>query len=198
MHEVRSANRYLILVKHAPPVVVPGVKPARWVLSDESRANCTVLADRLRPYHPALIAASDEPKAAETAHLVAAALGHTAPIRHDHDLREHERRPEDFFASTAVFHHAVRRFFDHPADLVFGTETAAAAGTRFTAAIRRLLAETPAGNLIVVAHGTVISLFTAAHAGLVPFPLWQSLGLPSYVVLALPDLRHIETCMSVG
>jgi broad specificity phosphatase PhoE len=191
------AERHLILVKHAPPTVVPGSPPARWVLSDAGRASCIPLAERLRPFYPAMIAASDEPKAAETARLLATALGHAEPIRHDHDLREHERRPEDFFDSTAAFHDAVRRFFAHPEEIVFGRESASAAGTRFAAAIHRVIAETPRGNLVVVAHGTVISLFAAAHAGLAPFPLWQSLQLPSYIILALPGFRHIETCPSV-
>jgi broad specificity phosphatase PhoE len=168
------------------------------MLSDEGRASCAPLAGHLGNYCPALIAASDEPKAAETARLLATALGHAAPIHHDHDLREHERRPEDYFASPAAFHDAVREFFARPNDLVFGTETATAAGTRFAAAIHRLLADTPDGNLIVVAHGTVISLFAAAHAGLAPFPLWRSLDLPAYVVLALPELHHVETRASLA
>lgn len=193
----RAARQYLILVKHALPTVVPGTPPARWLLSAEGRASCDALADHLRPYFPAQIATSDEPKATETAHLLAAALGHSAPMRHDHDLREHERRPEDFFESTTAFHAAVRRFFAQPDTLVFGRETAATAGTRFAAAIARQLAAAPGVNLIVVAHGTVISLFAAAHAGLASFPLWRSLGLPSYVVLSLPDLSHVETRIAV-
>lgn len=193
-----APERRLILVKHALPTVVPDVPPARWELADEGRASCGVLAERLRPYHPARIAASDEPKAAETARLLAAALGHAAPVQLDRALREHERRPADFFASTADFHDAVRRFFAHPDALVFGTETATAAGVRFAAAVHRIVAETPQGDVIVVAHGTVISLFVAAHAGIAPFPLWRSLGLPSYVVLALPGWRHVETCAVVG
>lgn len=194
----RPTGQHLILVKHALPTIVPGTPPAQWSLADEGRASCATLATHLRRYYPAQIAASDEPKAAETAQLLAAALGHAAPIRQDHDLREHERRPEDFFDSTTAFHNAVRRFFAQPDALIFGGETATAAGTRFAAAIARQLAAAPGGNLIVVAHGTVISLFAAAHTGLSPFPLWQSLGLPSYVILSLPDLRHIETRAAVG
>ena len=194
---LEPGERCLILVKHASPVVTPGVPPARWPLSDAGRASCGPLVERLRAYGSASIAASDEPKASETAHLLAAGLGQRAPIRHDHDLREHERRPEDFFADTAAFHDAVRRCFADPDRLVFGRETAAAAETRFTAAVRRFLDDTPNGNPIVVAHGTVISLFVAAHAGVEPFALWKSLQLPSYVVLALPDLRHIVTCAAV-
>ena len=192
-----TAERRLILVKHALPTVVPGVPPARWTLGAAGRASCALLASRLRAYNPALIAASDEPKAAETARLLADALGQTTPVRHDHDLREHERGPEDFFASNDAFHDAVRRLFDRPDERVFGRESAAVAKSRFAVAVDRLLAATPTGDLIVVAHGTVISLFVAARAGLAPFPLWRSLQPPSYVALTLPDLRRAEVCASV-
>lgn len=193
-----SQPRALILVKHSLPIVVPGVPPARWVLADEGRARCAALADHLRPYHPARIVASDEPKAAETARLLAGHLGDPAPPPLDPDLREHERRPADFFADTPAFHDAVRRLFAQPDDLAFGTETAGAAGSRFAAAVDRHLAATPTGTLIVVAHGTVISLFAAARASLDPFPLWRSLDLPSYLALTLPDFRHLATRATLG
>jgi broad specificity phosphatase PhoE len=45
---------------------------------------------------------------------------------------------------------------------------------------------TPAGNVIVIAHGTVIALFVAYCTSLPVLPLWRRLGLPSFVVLTLP------------
>ncbi len=51
---------------------------------------------------------------------------------------------------------------------------------------------------MVVAHGTVITLFVARRAGLEPFPFWKRLGLPAFVALSLPDYAvqsvsdHIE------
>lgn len=45
----------------------------------------------------------------------------------------------------------------------------------------------PVGNIIIVAHGTVITLFVSRRAGLEPFPFWKRLALPSFVVLSLPD-----------
>jgi broad specificity phosphatase PhoE len=40
-------------------------------------------------------------------------------------------------------------------------------------------------TIIIVAHGTVISLFVSRLAGTPDFPLWKELGLPSFVVLDL-------------
>jgi broad specificity phosphatase PhoE len=190
-------ERRLILIKHSLPTIIPAIPPSRWVLSDEGRRRCAALAARLARVAPATIAASDEPKARETAELLAARLGFAGPPGLDHNLREHERRPADFFDTPAAFEAAVQALFARPDELVFGQETARAAVRRFDTAVRRVLAGTPSGDVIVVAHGTVIALFVAAHASLAPFPLWQSLQLPSYVVLTLPGLRWVETVPSV-
>ena len=68
-----------------------------------------------------------------------------------------------------------------------GTETAEQALTRFTAAIDRVIEAGQADN-IVVTHGTVMTLYAASVAGVEPKRLWRRLGLPSFVVLGLPDL----------
>ena len=41
---------------------------------------------------------------------------------------------------------------------------------------------------VVVTHGTVMTLYAAALAGVEPKRLWRRLGTPSFVVLGLPDL----------
>ena len=185
------ANRRLLLIKHAAPIVTPGEPPAAWPLSPAGQASLGPFAAALAAYAPAAIVASDERKARETATGLAAQLGLAAPTL-DHDLREHERRPSDFFPRPDDFTAAVRRFFNQPDELSFGRETATAAGARFAAAAMRHRAAAPPGDLAIVAHGTVISLFVAARAGLDPFLLWQRLGLPSFVVLALPEGRVVE------
>jgi broad specificity phosphatase PhoE len=190
--------RHLILIKHAAPTIVPGEAAATWTLSAAGRASCAALARRLAPYPVAAMAASDDPKAHDTAERVAATLGIACPLALDHDLREHERRADDFFSEQDQFQAAVRDLFARPDDLVFGAETSSAARERFAAAVARHLAATPVGDLAIVAHGTVISLFVAAHNVVAPFPLWESLGLPSFVVLGLPDFRLLATVGSLN
>lgn len=177
--------RYLILVKHSLPEVNPAMPAHAWRLSDEGRRRCAVLAARLTTYCPATIVSSREPKAAETATLLATAFG--APARQADDLHEHDRRAAGFLPE-AQFEAAVESFFAHPHELRFGSETADQAHVRFHAAVEREVAAAP-GNVIVVAHGTVLALFVARCAGVAPFPLWQRLGLPSYVALTLPDYQ---------
>ena len=46
---------------------------------------------------------------------------------------------------------------------------------------------------IVVTHGTVITLYVASVAGVRPMAFWRLLGLPSYVVLTLPDMHILST-----
>ena len=41
-------------------------------------------------------------------------------------------------------------------------------------------------------HGTVMTLYVATVAGVRPIPLWRRLGLPSFVVLSLPNL-HVRS-----
>jgi len=69
---------------------------------------------------------------------------------------------------------------------VFGRETALEAEERFARAIRRVIDAQPNQHTIVVAHGTVITLFVARYNEIEPFQFWQRLAMPSFVVLSLP------------
>lgn len=181
--------RKLILIKHAAPQIVPDIPAHRWRLSAAGRARCSSLAQQIATYSPAHIVASLEPKASETAHLVSVALG--VPWSGMDGLHEHDRSTTPY-VGHAEFNAAVARFFAEPATLVFGGETADAARERFDSAIAAVLRQYPQGNLAVVAHGTVITLFVAQANQVDAFALWQRLDLPSYVVLALPDFQLLE------
>lgn len=182
--------RKLILVKHASPEVVPGVPPEKWSLSEKGRALCAPLADRLAPHQPAAIVSSEEPKATQTAQLVADRLGvpwRTAPGLHEHDRGNVPHMRSGEFISM------VELFFRKPAELVLGRETADAARERFETAVRRVVAAQPEGNVVVVSHGTVIALLMGADGCRKPFDVWRAMGLPSYGALALPDMKPAES-----
>ena len=181
--------RHLILVKHSQPQIIQDLPAAQWRLSDEGRRRNAVLAERLAAYQPAAVVASREPKAMETGYTVASILDTqftTAEELHEHD------RSDVGWLGAADFEAAVARFFAHPTELVFGRETADQACERFAAAVDAAVAAHPSGNLGLVAHGTVIALLVAARANVEPLPLWRRLGLPSFVVLALPDMAIVE------
>jgi broad specificity phosphatase PhoE len=184
-----SAEPVLVLVKHAMPILEPDVPARQWVLGDEGRRQSHALAQQLARFRPVVVVNSVEPKAKETAETVAADLGCTTAVVPG--LHEHERANVGWLGGGELTR-AVELFFANPDAVVFGTESASAARRRFGDAVDGLLRDHPGQNLIVVAHGTVISLFVAERAGVDGFALWRRLTCPSYVVLARADLRLQE------
>jgi broad specificity phosphatase PhoE len=181
--------RKLILIKHARPQVVDGVASHEWQLSDEGRLACKTLAEVVGQHDPGVIVTSDEPKAQETAKLVADSLG--KPLETAAGLQEHDRSNVPMMRSSE-FLSALALFFREPNRRVLGRETADEAAGRFERAIESVLARHPEGNIAVVTHGTVLALFASENGAGDPFMLYRQLGLPSVVVFSVPDYRVLE------
>jgi broad specificity phosphatase PhoE len=179
----------LVLVKHAMPQLEPDVPSRDWKLSEAGREGAALLADRLAPYAPGVIVASTEPKATETARIVAARLG--MPMSTREGLHENDRTGQGWLG-TAELEARIARFFAEPDTLVMGNETADQAHARFAAAVDAICTEHPGETVVIAAHGTVITLFVSRAAGIAPFPFWKRLGLPSFVVLSRPEMRVHE------
>ncbi|MEP6694738.1 MAG: histidine phosphatase family protein [Chloroflexota bacterium] len=163
-----------------------------WRLRPEGIAAAGTLAARLlERYRPTRVAASLEPKATETGSIVAKRL--RVPFATADGLHEHDRRAAGFLG-RAEFATRMSDLFAHPDEIVFGAESAAAALTRFEAAVDQVIGDgrDEDGDVVVVSHGTVISLFVAKRAHVDATDLWATLGLPSYVALELPNHRIIE------
>lgn len=186
--------RTLILIRHSQSKVVPEIPASRWSLTEEGRRRCALLAAALTPHDLKVIITSKEPKAWETGRLTANHLG--VPVNNADDLHEHDRTGAPF-TNQAQFVADVEAFFARPGDQVFGNETANEALARFTRAVEDVVDGYPAGNLAIVTHGTVLSLFVAARSGREPFPFWQQLDQPAYVTFTLPDYTLSETAFSV-
>ena len=170
-------------MKHSEPVLEPGVDPNRWHLSERGRRRSVLLGEELGRYGPGVFVSSEEPKAAETARVAAERLGvehATAPGLHEHD------RTGAPFLGDEEFRRTARRFFGRPGELVWGNETAEQALGRFDGAVRAVLDARDESVVVVVAHGTVISLFAAKYNDVEPYNLWRELGLPSYGVFSVP------------
>jgi 2,3-bisphosphoglycerate-dependent phosphoglycerate mutase len=179
----------LILVKHSLPKIEPQINAHDWRLSTEGRARCIPLAEKLASYNPNLIVSSPEPKALETAQIVAEHLN--LPLETEVDLHEHARRTVQF-SSQDGFQSAIACFFQQPEELVFGEETAEQAYRRFAGAIEQVRYQHPHLNPLIVTHGTVISLFVARKCEIEPFSIWQQLGLPAYIILSLPEMKLLS------
>ena len=186
----KTPARSLILIKHARPAIDPSLPAREWGLGAEGIASCSSLAERLRRYRPQQFISSIEPKAIHTAQIAAQTLGVSWQMAGG--LHEQERSRERY-TSNDVFEQQIQKLFNQPDQVVYGSESAQQAQARFSQAIQALLAEAPEqGALAVVAHGTVISLFVAQQCHVEPFSLWKRLGLPSFVVLTLPELTLYE------
>jgi broad specificity phosphatase PhoE len=163
----------LLLVRHSAPELDPSVPSEEWRLSEAGRRRCEPLAERLVRYEPRVLLASTEPKARETAELMAPALG--LEVQLSDGLRETARRTVRWLAAEEL-DRGIRDLFQRPGEVVFGEESAEAALARFEAAIAGL--PEPA---VVVTHGTVLSLYAAPRIGREPYELWSSLELPDIV-----------------
>src|SRR4051812_1236089 len=106
-YDVWPMPRQLILIKHAAPEVVPSVPSEQWHLSERGRASCGPLSEKLRPFNPGVIVSSTEPKAVETAELVAKHLNltsQTAPDLHEHDRHDvPHMRSSEFISTMELF-----------------------------------------------------------------------------------------------
>lgn len=180
-----ARGRRLILVRHSVPDVRRDVPSAQWRLSPDGIARAHRLARRLQPGGASTIFTSREPKAVETARAMAAEWG--LAVEEVDGLHEHERPLAQMF-SREVFEARVRELFERPGELVFGAETAERARRRFTMAVMRLVAAR-SGDVVVVTHGTVMTLFVAEAAGVEPFSFWKRQQMPFAVTLTLPELR---------
>ena len=181
MSGVPSTAPLLVLVKHAQPVLDAACPPREWDLAAEGEEQAERLADALRQYLPFQIVSSPELKARRTSDIVAATLGITAMTAED--LRELDRPVLPILSHDG--HEALNaRVFQEFHRPVIGRESAAAALQRFQLAVRRQLGPPFEHNVVVIAHGTVISLFVAAvNPSIDAFALWRRLRCPSYVIL---------------
>jgi broad specificity phosphatase PhoE len=190
-----TRERHLILVKHAMPQVDVDTPAHEWRLRAEGVAAAGTLALRLLArYEPSRVVASLEPKATQTGSVIAERL--RLPFSTAEGLHEHDRRAVGFLGREK-FAARIHDLFAHPDAVVFGNESASAALTRFTTAVDHAVGEDASGDVVIVSHGTVISLFVAKRSDVDGENLWATLGLPSYVSLELPNYRIVEIIATI-
>lgn len=122
----------------------------------------------------------------ETAALVGVRLG--LEVRPRRDLHENDRTGLGF-GPLDELRARIKRFFNEPGTVVMGDETAEAAGRRFEAAVRALLAEAGDRSVAVITHGTVLTTLVARYNRIEPFAFWESLTVPSCAPLDAASFR---------
>ena len=168
---------------------------ALWGLGTEGRSRCVLLSEKLMAHEPRVIVSSLERKAVETAEIVAERLGKT--FETVVGLHEQDRSNLNEILGDAEFEGTISALFDWPDQLVMGRETGAQARDRFVGSVENVLEKWPGGNVVIIAHGTVMTLFVANCFDIRPLEFWKRLGLPSFVVLSLPELGLLSTVESL-
>src|SRR5262245_50599213 len=102
---------------------------------------------------------SAERKAVEAAAILAERLGLAPQILHE--LGENDRSATGFL-EPHVFEATADRFFAEPDRSIRGWETTAAAQARIVAAVERVHATAPPGDVAIVSHGAVGTLLQCA------------------------------------
>ncbi|MPZ71089.1 MAG: hypothetical protein GEU71_16425, partial [Actinobacteria bacterium] len=92
--------------------------------------------------------------------------------------------------TEADFVRLVEDAFARPDEVVIGNESMDAAAKRFEDSLRPRLER--AENVMVVAHGRVISAFVANHNEIDVFELWDGLEMPALITLTRSDLRLVK------
>lgn len=182
-------ERTLVLVRHAESFPRPDRPASRWGLTDRGRAQALEAADRIGAHRPRVCLSSAEPKAVETARLLALRLG--VGTRAVSGIEEHLRETVPFFADPLDFRAAVLAMLARPDEPVFGEETAAGCLARFTAGLDQALAS-ERGNLAVVTHGTVMSLWLEPVLEKPAAGIWTSLGFCGFAAVTWPGRRPLE------
>ena len=144
-------------VRHALPVVQEGVDPADWHLDDPTRALVTEWADRLEVgAEIGRLAASTEPKAAETARAIAARWPTEVVL--DDRLRE-AQRPWVGTGYRALAHRYLR------GELPDGWEPHEQVAARMTGALADAQAAAGGAAVVLVGHGLALSIHLGDRLG---------------------------------
>lgn len=166
----------LILVRHGRPLIDPDTSPTTWPLCPDGREGCERLAQRILDFKPTAVVSSPEPKALQTAQILAARAGLEVAV--DSGLHEH-KRPHLSFGSEEEFRARIAKVFDDPSARTPGGESAHEAAERLAVA----LSHHKGRPLLAVTHGTVMSYYLGERLGLDPHDLWRSLHMPDAFVL---------------
>jgi broad specificity phosphatase PhoE len=182
----------LYLVRHANPLIDPSMAASQWQLSAVGMERARALAKYLERTGIQAVATSTEPKAYQTAQILAEQL--SLQVETAAGLHEHER-PLTLgpFSSQDEFHSKVKEFFTQPGQLVFGAETADKCFERFNRALLEVIARYHGKTLAVVSHGTVLSLLLSRYNNLDAYPVWKAMGMPTYIAVDLPDFKIYKT-----
>ena len=176
-------------ISHPEVVVDPAVAVDRWVLSQRGHERLLRLLEL--PWVTAIgrIVCSEEPKAQQTAAALAAGRG--LPVETRPDLGEIDRSATGFLPPDE--HDAVAdACFAQPSISAHGWERAIDAQARIVAALADLFVDQQDGDVAVVGHGGVGTLWYCHLAGVPIERRWDQPGQGHYFSVDLATRRPLH------
>ncbi|MBT5266430.1 MAG: histidine phosphatase family protein [Rhodospirillaceae bacterium] len=149
-------------ITHAEVNIDPGRPVAEWDLSPEGAQRMCALQDRSWIKSLVSIHSSNEPKAYQSAEILANAVG--LGIKTNAGLREHDRSSTGYLPREK-FEEMLHAFFRYPEVTVRGWKPAVVEQTRVVTCVETILESDPDGDIAIVSHGGVGALLMAHLAG---------------------------------
>jgi len=181
--------RRLILIRHAMPRIDPNRHPSTWHLSSEGATQTLEFCERISHYELNKIYTSPEPKALETAAIMAEK--YNVPLEKIDQLRDVDRNPQGYVRKSD-YDISIRNFFTNPASMILGDETADDCYYRLKSVVDYLMSNDNCGNIVAVSHGLILSVFLSRVLKIGAFKIFNQLVLPSLIVLSIPDLKFVK------
>ena len=150
-------------ISHPEVRVDPAMPVPLWSLSEVGAARMRAFAESPLAQGLASVWASEEAKAVEAAQILADRL--VLPVRLQAALHENDRSATGFLPPEE-FQRTADAFFAQPERSIRGWETAAHAQDRIAAAVQEVLAQSPAGDIAIIAHGGVGTLLLCRMLGI--------------------------------
>jgi broad specificity phosphatase PhoE len=160
-------------ISHPQVAVDPAVDVTRWGLSEQGRARARLMTTRPWVAGIRRIVTSEETKALETAAVLAAALG--VDVEPRPETGEIDRSAAGFLPPSE-FEAVADACFARPDESARGWERAIDAQRRIVDALADVVADEAAGDVAVVGHGGVGTLWYCHLAGVPIARRWDQPG----------------------
>lgn len=187
------AARSLILIRHGFPLKSVGKPSKDWELSKKGVEQSERLVRHLMQFNvDNPVFSSDEIKAVQTAEILGKGLSKS--VDKSKLLREIDRRSTSGLSSDE-FIKLNLEMFKTPYQPVVGNESTDRAKHRFIAGVEQLIAtnqEVWQGDLLIVAHATVITLFLSEFNEINLIDFWAKFNCTDYVRVTYPDFKIVD------
>jgi broad specificity phosphatase PhoE len=166
--------KLVYLIKHATPLVQPGIPAEEWQLSATGVEEARLLAKASTGWALGAVYSSVEAKAIATASFMADRAGQQVRI-----VEGFEELRLGWIPNADDFSGTIRTILEHPDASLRRAESATAAAARFAGAMR-IVRDGPF-PAAVVTHGRVLTAYLASVLTIEdPFALWRAIPLAGW------------------